>query len=900
MGVLFWVLLVMTASVQAKQLLHFDIPRSPANVGLKLYVEQARRQVLFPYDLISRYSTNAVAGVYSADEALRILLQGTGLGAVSNNAGTLTIHVEALAKGETVMPSSKKTLLGALAGLLTSVFVATPGVAQTQTSQPVKIEEVVVTAQKRQQPEQDVPISVSAFSGQQLKDVGAVSTRDLVNLTPNMDWSGNQGSNVNAIFLRGVGDFSFHTNQVGAVGLYVDEVSLNSPLLAQFALFDMKRVEVLRGPQNTLFGRNTTGGAIQFITNKPDVNAGWNGYLTTTGGNKDRFDVEGAVGIPLGPHAAARIAITRQSRGNYIDNTNLHRGEGRYERYAARGELLWQPTDSIEALLNFHGGRFHGDSTRYKQIDEANPATGLVPCPTFTPKVGNGCSDQTGNIDTANFTKNTSGLPNLFDIDTYGGSLKLDWKLPWGTVSSLTAYEWEKSQRAEDSDAGPSFIFTFDQGTKTGQWSQEVRLTSPNSNRLRWITGFYYFNENADLATAVRRGNPITTNAAVPLAVVPDAGVTSFIPDSRFHQDNTVFSVYGQSEFDVTHKLTIQAGLRYNWEQKKGLLQPGVAVDLVPIYGPAQFIGMDQLDNLLSAATVVGKGPLPILCPAPFPLHNCYENIPFNFIWQEVGGKVSVDYHITDSAMVYGSVSRGFKSGGLSVAALDAIVGNGGSQVVPESLWTYELGLKSQWLNNTVQFNVAVFWNQWHDEQLFLIQNTALGPNPVLTNVPQSSNRGLESTIKWLPAEGWYTSFGVGYLSSRVDDPGTIIGVSKGNRLIGAPDITFNGLVRKEWPLGNGKFALQTTFRHMGSIEYDLGNSPNLREPGYWLLNARAIYRFGQAQRYEVSVWGQNLTGTQYCSGRIDLTGIGFGNVIQCIPNAGIPFFGGTVTVHFD
>jgi iron complex outermembrane receptor protein len=907
------------------EMLDFDISPQVLRTALESFSRTTNYQFIYTNSTISSISVQGVQGRYDAENALEVMLEGTPVRYRYSNENTVMLFLDgdaaagnAAGQHRMVARADGGTGVDAPGHVMVAQADSEERAARASAAEAPGshrgIEELVVSAQKRVESVQDVPISMTVFSGETLKEFGVTTPRDLTAFTPNMNWIGNEGSNVNNVFLRGVGDFSFHANQVGAVGIVVDEVSLNTPLLTNFALFDMERVEVLRGPQNTLFGHNTTGGAIQFVSRKPRIGEELNGYVTVTGGNEERFDVEAAAGIPLGETAAARIALTRVSRGDYIDNRNTGDDEGGFERYAARGQLLWRPVDTVDILLNIHGGKFHGDSTRWKQVGFADPATGLSPtdgappCPTFKPEPGNGCSDQTGFIDTADVSENFSGNPNVFDIDTYGGALNIKWDLGWAELTSVTALEAAESQRAEDSDGGPSYIFTFHQGTDTEQWSQELRLASPAENRFRWIAGFYYFFEDAELTTVVPGANFAFEPAFDPLTPIPEAGVTKFIRHTTLDQDNEVWSIYGQIDFDVTDRLKISAGLRYSNETKEGNLRAGVTNDILDPLPAGQFIGIDLLNELITGARAfapgpfsgeVPPGPLFVNCTFGLPVDNCYANFGFDFTWEEFGGKVGLDYQVTDDALIYASLSRGFKGGGLSVAALDALSGVGGSRVDPEFLWTWEMGLKSQWLDDTLRFNAAVFWNQWEDQQLFLITATPTGPSPVLTNVPESSSRGVELDAQWLPAEGWLVAAGFSYTDSEVDDPGAILGVSRGNELVGAPEITFNGLVRRDWELGNGTLSIQTDFRFTDETHNDLGNAPQLLVDSYWVLNARAAYRFGAAGQYEVAVWGKNLTGTDHCYGLVDLTGLGFSNIIQCIPNEGIPLFGATVTAEF-
>jgi len=471
-------------------------------------------------------------------------------------------------------------------------------------------------------------------------------------------------------------------------------------------------------------------------------------------------------------------------------------------------------------------------------------------------------------------------------------------------LSSLTAFEHADSKRAEDSDSGPSFIFNLEQQTNTDQWSQELRLTSLDDAPVRWMAGAYYFQEQADWTTVVRRANPILTNVLVPDAPIPEAGVQSLMPFVFAHQTDPTWSGYGQMEFKVAEKTNFTLGLRYTSETKSGLVQPGSVADTTPIFSASQFIGANQIDQLLAGATQVGPGSLRLQCPKPFPLADCYSLLPFSITEDALGGKAALDYHFDDHMMGYASIARGFKAGGVSLGPLDYVL-KGGSNVQPEYLWTYELGLKVQGFANTLRFNSAIFDNQWKDEQLFLPVNTPpFGPNPIYTNVPKTESYGLETELEWVPTTAWYLMTSVGVLHSEVEDPGAALtaadGAVSGSVLIASPKLTWSGLLRREWPVAAGHLSLQGDWHFTGSQHFDLINTNYLIEPSYWIYNANAGYRFGPAERYSVSLWGKNLTKTQYCLNRASLAGLGFGDVGVCVPNEATRFFGITLRAAFQ
>ena len=753
------------------------------------------------------------------------------------------------------------------------------------------IEEVIVTAQKRAESIQDVPISMTALSGENIKEWGLGGADDLVNFIPNMSYIGSEATNINNIYLRGVGDFSFHVNQVGGVGVYVDDVSMSSPILQNFALLDLERIEVLRGPQNTLFGRNTTGGAIQFLARKPVIGEESNGYLRLTGGNEERFDGEGAFSAALGENSAMRVALSRISRGDYIDNLNTGNGAGGYERYSGRAQLLWAPTDNLEVLLNFHGGKYHGDSIQIKAIGAQDPVIGgnaTTNCTIFTGDLGNGCASQEGTIDTADVTEVFGGNPSTFDTETYGGSVNIKWDLGAVEVVSITAFESAESQKAEDADAVPSGIGSFHQTTDTSQFSEEVRIISQSEGTFRWIAGLSYYEEEGDYTTNFRT-DWVTDPAIAPFPAVFVPFI--FIPEDRFsryahtvmQQDVTYVSPYLRLDYDLSDKLSLSGGVRFSYEKKEG--------------NYIGALGFDDPANPFPTSKVIGIDELAFTRTQPGAVN--IGQTDFKLSSSTWGGKISADYQITEDAMVYGSIARGFKAGNIGLAASDAINGFVANPVDPEFLWAYELGLKSQWLENSLRINVALFFNQWDDMQLSHFTNTAIGPATILTNVAGAETYGAEFDIIWYLAEGWSVLAGLGLLNAEVTDPGTLITVEKGDKLLNAPDLTFNGVVRKEWPVANGTFSLQTVFRYTDDVELDLSNLPEMREDGYWILNASARYRFGPEENYEVSVWGKNVTGTQYCLTRHDVRFVGFGNNIECFPNEGTAFYGVTASYNF-
>ncbi|MEM8982134.1 MAG: TonB-dependent receptor plug domain-containing protein [Pseudomonadota bacterium] len=251
-------------------------------------------------------------------------------------------------------------------------FIAVTALLLNWSSANAQLEEIVVTAQKRSESLQDVPIAVTAFTGETMQTLGVVNASDLVNLTPGLAVGTQQGSNRN-YFLRGVGTSDVHITAATAVGQYFDGVTLTSGFHAKAALFDMERVEVLKGPQNTLFGLNTTGGAVNYISRKPEIDGGTNGYARVFAGNNSRIEAEIASGFDISDTVAARVAIQSITDDGAFTSISNGSNYGDEETLAGRAAILWQPNDIASVLFNIHGFSSSSNSTAIKAIGSRAP-----------------------------------------------------------------------------------------------------------------------------------------------------------------------------------------------------------------------------------------------------------------------------------------------------------------------------------------------------------------------------------------------------------------------------------------------------------------------------------------------------------------------------------------------
>jgi iron complex outermembrane receptor protein len=336
-------------------------------------------------------------------------------------------------------------------------------------------------------------VSITALQGDQLMKIG-VPARDLIGLTPNLATQGSFGRTSPSYFIRGIGNTQFNSNANSKVGVYIDDVYLNSPAVQGVQLFDIDRVEVARGPQGTLFGQNTTGGLVRTIVRKPEIGGGLKADIDATIGSYSEFDVNGAIGFDLGDRAAMRVsAVSLQSDG-YQRNLLLNADEGDQDVLAGRIQLLFQVSDAVDMLLNVHGSRDDSELIPYKQLGLVDPATG-GPC--ATPGLGRGCTDYFGYADTTDYHEGQWDVPNQSSkVDAEGASLTINWALASSTLTSVSAYEHNELEINEDTDVSPLDVVHGAYNGDPEQFSQEFRLTSNDTGSTRWLAGLYYFNED--------------------------------------------------------------------------------------------------------------------------------------------------------------------------------------------------------------------------------------------------------------------------------------------------------------------------------------------------------------------------------------------------------------------
>lgn len=756
-------------------------------------------------------------------------------------------------------------LTAAITAALASGFAGPPVAAEV-------LEEVVTTAQKREQSVQDVGISVAAFSGKQLQQLGYTSAQDVTALAPGVSTIQPNGPSNYAIAIRGSAQNDFVSNQESPVSVYIDEVYLSQMSSAGFQLFDMERVEILRGPQGTLFGRNATGGLAHYVTRKPS--AEFDGYGQVTGGEFGQVKFEGAVGGGLTDKVFGRLSLATHHNDGYIENRVLGDDVNNANDYAARGQLLFEPTDSTELLVNVRGALQQIRTGIWENVTSASNDgfTGfLTPGqPNF-----NGYVDNDGDVFAGDYDKFGHQ-----DLETWGASGNFKWDIRDGLkLTSITDFQHVKRDYIEDSDASPFADFNFFLSTDADQFSQELRING-EEEKMRWVAGFYFLDIEVNDANGAETpligvGVNFIDSPLGALGVVGQGDGTFLGNDNPYTTETTSYSFFGQVEYDLTSQFTGIAGFRWIEENKEHSYQNNL-VDFQP--GVRNRNGNPNV--FLNAGT--------------------YEGELDRGLWS---AKVQLDWKPTDDFLGYVSWNRGVKGGGFN-SPLDITdpTGTSPSGFLPltdqlmrfdeEKLDAFEIGFKHSFMDGLARLNGSFFYYTYQDYQAFRI----IGLSTFIFNADAES-KGAELELQASPIDGLDMLFGVSYLDVAIED--VDLGINRGREdtvPVQSPEWNLNGLVRYQWPAWQGNLAVQADFQYRSEVFFSLTRAPAVTQEGYAVANARMSYTT-EDERWEAAVFVNNLADEEYLVQTFDLaTVLGMTEQYYGLPR----WVGGSVRFTWD
>ena len=687
-----------------------------------------------------------------------------------------------------ILKDRRRLLLAATA---LAVVQAAPALAQT--AAPFTVEEVMVTAEKREARLQDVPISITSVSEKQMDAANMNSGTEIARLTPNLRVSNLGNEDQPKFSMRGIGTPDFNLNTTSPTGIFYDEVYVAAQFLGGPQIFDLARVEVLRGPQGTLYGKNTTGGAINFITQAPTFEAG--GKLSLQAGNNGYFHGDGAINMPLiDDKLALRVAFNASRSDGFVKNFNPNgRDLSSINNHAVRASLLFRPADDFDATLKMFTSRAHPTNIGVINIGLApggKNAAGVNP--RVNPLDGSAFDSHEGYYDRTN---------GEIIVKGDGATLTMNKRFDTFTVTSISNYTTGYFLNRVDADGSIAALLAIDFYADTKEWSQDLRVATDFDGPFNMIAGFYYGHDEVKIRTAF------------------DFFGGALLRNQRFDQERTSFAVYLDGTFDLTEADQIYAGIR--WTEDEG-----------------------ELSNF----RVSGAG-APAIPPQP---SKRYED-------SAPTGRIGLRHKFSDDVMAYVQYARGYRSSTINGGALfnpaDVNVAD------PETLDSYEVGLKTQLFDNRLTLNSSAFYYNYKKQQF--INTVTIGQSNVV-NAGAAELYGLEvEAVAQLTPEltvraggsllhTEYTDLTLNEVIAGVLTPVNL----KGKELIEAPHRSLNIAIDYVVPVSDGTLSLHADANYVGSQFYTPQNRPLSKLPSYWESNARVAYG---RDDWEVAAWVKNL-----------------------------------------
>jgi iron complex outermembrane receptor protein len=740
--------------------------------------------------------------------------------------------------------------------------------------------DIVVTARRRAESLQDVPIAVTAYQGEALERAGATDITDLSDTTPNVTLETSRGTNTTlTAFIRGVGQQDPVAGFEAGVGLYLDDVFLNRPQAAVLDIYDVERIEVLRGPQGTLYGRNTIGGAIKYVTRRlsdlPTLKA--NAKLGTDG----LVDVVLGGSVPVVPGLKFGASAARLTRGGFGDNLNIA-GLSNYDRniWAFRGTIEMEPTDAFSI-------RFSGDYSK----DESDPRNGhrLIPGLLSGAPVLADVYDTRAGLNT----------PEQ-DIEAFGGAMHAELKLSDSiTIRDIAAYREDRTATPIDFDALPAQDVDVPAIYSNHQFSNELQLLY-EGKKLQGVAGFYYLNAEArnifDVILA-------TTGALI--------GVPGFTASTFGEVHTKTWAAFADFTYKFTDQLSLSLGGRYTSDNRQSRV---IRKNLRG--GPSPELGGTPINGIFNAVSN----------PTGRQVGNLTSDFTGEKTFKEFTPRASISFQPNDDNTVYASYSKGFKGGGfdprgLSTAAPD-VNGNGVREAAeifdyflfdPEKVTSYEIGYKASLFDRRLRLAIAGFYADYKDVQVPGSVGAVINGIPtfvgVTTNAGKATFKGIEvETLATLfrGDDGSRLTFAgtLGYLDAQYDEfitnvPGTgPVDVADFRRIQNTPKWTLSGTLDFSTPLAGGTADINTTLSYRSKTFQFETPSPFLDQPGYALWDANFVWT-SRSERWTIGLHGKNILDKQYITSGyqflsvnpvtgVPLTNATTGNVIPSLGREGV------------
>lgn len=739
-----------------------------------------------------------------------------------------------------------------------SAVAGAPALAQTAGGE---VGELIVTAQRRSEPLASVPITMSAFTGDQLNNLAVDRLPEVAAIVPGVQLQAKKGAGLPNFVIRGAGLLDYNPNNSPPTAVYIDEVYQPSPAMGEIPLIDLERIEILKGPQGGLYGRDTSGGAIQVISKRPILRE-HEGYVTLGYGRWNRFTLEGAGSVPLGDKAALRLTVYREDgddtwQRSLASNTNW----GEPDRTYGRLQLLVQPNERLDVNLKLEAGWDGSETVLGRSISLYTSNGAWCAAALQGRRDDAGCYNlsqvirgmlrqpisPSGAAQTDDGSLTLSRPFNKLANRNRSGVLAATYRLDGAELKSVTSLGKFRFGQNTDFAASVDRLALQTERTDIDTFSQELRLVSTGDSRLRWMVGAIWAEDDLVEWRSIDMRDNILIQRGLG---IPNPALA--VLQLTYNQDSRYAAAYGQLNWRFTDALSLTGDLRYSDQKKR------------------------YYDGFVGASR-----------PAITLLSNLESRYKLKDHWS---GKATLDWKPRSGAMLYASVARGYKSGGI-FGGFNQVVG----QIAPyveETVWSYEAGFKTEWLDRRLQVNGAAFHYDYLDAQGFTNVPMPIGGGltaayPLLTNLGDADHNGVELEAVARPAKGLTLQGGAAWLEAtytrtsvvNTSPEGLLVPLEGRTRPFAAKWSGF-ALARYEMTLTDNlgaAFQVDANFRSrltfpVTPVERALGGVP-----GYSLVNARATFDI-RPHDFQVSVWATNLANRRY---RLDFGSDGLGSYTE-------------------
>ena len=720
------------------------------------------------------------------------------------------------------------------------------------------LEEIVVTAERRESTLQRTALSVVAFTGDRLEELGVLDPQTLADFTPNVsigDGTG-RGSGGSMISIRGVNEARISPVLDPAVGIYIDDVYYGRPQTAFLRLLDVERIEVLRGPQGTLFGKNSVGGALRYITKKPEFD-GVSGYVKASAGDYDRANLKLGINVPFSDTAAMRLSVATLNRDGYVERLSDGIALGDEDTQFAQAQFRFQPSEGFDLNFRVDYTKRDTDDGPNKLIDYYRFNNDLDTTPGGPTAASPGSSasaawngywggtDRVYNPGVPDSLYEVTGNGRLSSLksESVGAGLDMTWNISdTFSIKSITGYRSVEEYTIRDPDDQASAYTFFDDEVEEGVdfWSQEFQLNGTTAGgALNWVGGVYYSSEepyrydieDRDSRVQLRRGMLILNDTA--------------------NQETESLGVYLHGIWDVTDKLGITAGIRYTEDDKT------YSISQVAVWDSA----------LAAQAADYGLAPL-----APPTYDGCDPSVSESCVSVDTltGGetfssttpRLALQYQFTNDVMAYVSASKGFKSGGTNDSVRDI-----DTPFDPEELWTYELGLRTEFAEGRARINATYYMSDYVDKQI-TVTTAEECVNRCTTNVGDAEISGVEIDLTWLATENFLIRAGLGTIDAKwTDIQNPAAGVTELSKFGRAPELSYTIGAQYSWDFSGGSIVhLTADYAYTDDQNSSPQDSTTIFIQEYSLLKLRLMYKAATGN-WDASVFCSNCTDEEYYTG---------------------------------